>query len=89
VHSFPEPLFISSGPPKIFQMKSMQFNQMYRLPTPFKILVPDSQHSKNDHFWEKGSRNKVIVYTTHMYQKLLLTYKIKPHVEQLGITGEW
>lgn len=30
---FPEPMFISFGPPKIFYTKSMQFNQMYRLPT--------------------------------------------------------
>jgi hypothetical protein len=42
----------------------MQFNQMYHLPIPFKILDPDPQHSKNDHFWEKENRNNVIFYNS-------------------------
>jgi len=33
----------------------------------------DPQYCNNGHFWEKGSRNNVIFYTTYMYQKLPLT----------------
>lgn len=47
---------------KIFHIKIMQFNQMYHLPISFKFLGPDPPYSKNDHFWEKESRNNVIFY---------------------------
>jgi hypothetical protein len=60
---------------------------MFCLPTSLKFLGPDPQFSKNNHFWEKGSRNNIML-TTEIYQTLLSTYEIVPHVDQLGIMGK-